>query len=113
MQFRKCCVRLLDNVKALYRRAKAHGAVGNFSEARADFEKVKMLDPKLSTLVTREMHTLDEDEHKKEIEDRARYRAVLRANAKQFEPKDPPPEAQDEATAAASANIEEQPPAAQ
>lgn len=77
-------------MKALFKRAKAHGGAGNFSEARSDYEKVKMHDAKLSGLVTREMHALDEEECRKEVEDRARYRATLRANAKNFEAKDDP-----------------------
>jgi AH receptor-interacting protein len=40
-----------DNVKALFRRGKAHGAVWNVNEAKQDLERAVELDPSLSSTV--------------------------------------------------------------
>lgn len=49
-----------DNVKALYRRAKAHAASWDKEEAEADFARVVRLDPSLARSVERELKQLDE-----------------------------------------------------
>lgn len=41
----------LDNVKALFRRGKAHGAVWNMKEAQSDLERAAELDPSIGATV--------------------------------------------------------------
>uniref|UniRef100_A0A8B9CDI8 AH receptor-interacting protein n=1 Tax=Anser brachyrhynchus TaxID=132585 RepID=A0A8B9CDI8_9AVES len=48
-----------DNVKAYFKRGKAHAAVWNVAEARADFAKVLALDPSLRPVVSRELRSLE------------------------------------------------------
>ena len=47
-----------DNVKALFRRAKAHAAVWNIKEAQEDFAKANELDPSLESAIKKELLTL-------------------------------------------------------
>lgn len=47
-----------DNVKALYRRGKAHSAGWDVEEARRDLGRVAELDPSLSTAVEKELRSL-------------------------------------------------------
>ncbi|XP_031356332.1 AH receptor-interacting protein isoform X2 [Photinus pyralis] len=49
-----------DNVKALFRRAKAHIGAWNPTEARADFERVVKLDHGLAASVKKEIDVLDQ-----------------------------------------------------
>ncbi|KAK4872550.1 hypothetical protein RN001_014579 [Aquatica leii] len=49
-----------DNVKALFRRGKAHVGAWNPVEAREDFEKVIQLDKSLGCVVKKELDNLDE-----------------------------------------------------
>uniref|UniRef100_H3BBX0 Aryl hydrocarbon receptor interacting protein like 2 n=1 Tax=Latimeria chalumnae TaxID=7897 RepID=H3BBX0_LATCH len=62
-----------DNVKAYYKRAKAHAAVWNEAEAKADFLRVAHLDPLLSSAVKKELKLLGERMRAKHCEDRQRY----------------------------------------
>ncbi len=60
-----------DNVKALFRRAKAHMACWNVLEAKTDFEGVVKLDPSLTKTVDKELRDLstklkDKDSQEKE-----------------------------------------------
>lgn len=48
-----------DNVKALFRRARANGAVWNVEEARRDYAAVAALDPSLAPLVKTELADLE------------------------------------------------------
>ena len=48
-----------DNVKAYFKRGKAHAAVWNAQEAQADFAKVLQLDPALAPVVSRELRALE------------------------------------------------------
>ncbi|XP_023237615.1 AH receptor-interacting protein-like [Centruroides sculpturatus] len=61
-----------DNVKALFRRAKAHVGAWNPEEARADFRRVAELDPSLSNVIKNELKLLDQAEKKKNQEDKAK-----------------------------------------
>lgn len=49
-----------DNVKALFRRAKAYVGAWNPNEARADFEQVVKLDQSLAGAVKKEIDLLDQ-----------------------------------------------------
>ncbi|ETE62097.1 Aryl-hydrocarbon-interacting protein-like 1, partial [Ophiophagus hannah] len=65
------------NVKAYFKRAKAHTAVWNEKEARADFMKAAQLDPSLAAAVRKELRTLGERMRSKHVEDRKRYRDLF------------------------------------
>uniref|UniRef100_A0A670ZXZ9 AIP/AIPL N-terminal FKBP-type PPIase domain-containing protein n=1 Tax=Pseudonaja textilis TaxID=8673 RepID=A0A670ZXZ9_PSETE len=66
-----------ENVKAYFKRAKAHAAVWNEKEARADFLKAAQLDPSLAAAVRKELKTLGERMRSKHVEDRKRYRDLF------------------------------------
>ncbi|KAJ7310530.1 hypothetical protein JRQ81_007454 [Phrynocephalus forsythii] len=65
------------NVKAYFKRAKAHSAVWNEKEARADFLSVVQLDPSLTAAVRKELKMLGERMRQKHVEDRKRYRGLF------------------------------------
>jgi len=48
-----------ENVKALYRRGKAHSLVWNMEDAKEDFLKVRQLDPSLSKCITQHLEDLE------------------------------------------------------
>ncbi|KAJ3613979.1 hypothetical protein NHX12_017556 [Muraenolepis orangiensis] len=66
-----------DNVKAFYKRGKAHAAVWNEVEARADFAKVLELDPKLGVSVAKELRALEEKLRAKDREEKDRYKDLF------------------------------------
>ncbi|KAG8144526.1 hypothetical protein E2320_013022, partial [Naja naja] len=66
-----------ENVKAYFKRAKAHAAVWNEKEARADFMKAAQLDPSLAAAVRKELRILGERMRSKHVEDRKRYRDLF------------------------------------
>ncbi|XP_029918503.1 AH receptor-interacting protein [Myripristis murdjan] len=66
-----------DNVKALYKRGKAHAAVWNETEARADFAKVVELDPTLAPSVAKELRAMEEKIRAKEKEEKGRYKGLF------------------------------------
>ncbi|XP_062851563.1 AH receptor-interacting protein [Trichomycterus rosablanca] len=66
-----------DNVKAYFKRGKAHAAVWNETQARADFEKVLALDPSLGPAVAKEIRLMEERLREKEKEDKGRYRNLF------------------------------------
>lgn len=66
-----------DNVKAYYKRAKAHAAVWNETEARADFAKVLQLDPSLGPSVAKELKAMEEKLRAKEKEEKGRYKGLF------------------------------------
>lgn len=68
---------LSDNVKAFYKRAKAHAAVWNEREAREDFAKVLELDPSLELSVTKELKVMEERIRNKEKEEKNRYKGLF------------------------------------
>lgn len=68
---------LTDNVKAFYKRAKAHAAVWNETEARADFAKVLELDPSLEPSVAKELRAMEERIRTKEKEEKGRYKGLF------------------------------------
>lgn len=68
---------LTDNVKALYKRGKAHAAVWNETEARADFAKVLELDPSLEHSVAKELRIMEDKIRTKEKEEKSRYKGLF------------------------------------
>lgn len=68
---------VLDNVKALYRRAKANAAVWRTDEAKTDYQRVCDLDPSLENKVNSELRLLDIAIKKKDAEDRQKLQGKL------------------------------------
>lgn len=66
-----------DNVKALYRRGKAHVGAWNPKEARADFERVAQLDLSMAKAVQKDLVNLDALEKQKVSEDRALFEGKM------------------------------------
>ncbi|XP_041379204.1 AH receptor-interacting protein-like [Gigantopelta aegis] len=66
-----------DNIKALYRRAKAHVGAWNIEEARADFDRVLELDPKLSSSVKQEMKHLEDILKEKENQEKKSLKGMF------------------------------------
>ncbi|XP_069703737.1 AH receptor-interacting protein [Periplaneta americana] len=66
-----------DNVKALFRRAKAHVGAWNPREAREDFTRVMELDQSLLTAVQKELKQLDELKKKRDEEDRDKLKGKI------------------------------------
>ena len=62
-----------DNVKGLYRRAKAYQVVYKINSARADYKRVKELDSALVKTVDKELIKIDLEEKKKNSEDKKKY----------------------------------------
>ncbi|XP_069135349.1 AH receptor-interacting protein-like [Argopecten irradians] len=66
-----------DNVKALFRRAKAHVGAWNPKEAKADYKRVMELDETLTSAVQKELKSLSEKEHQKDLEDKAKLKNLF------------------------------------
>ncbi|XP_018325255.1 AH receptor-interacting protein [Agrilus planipennis] len=66
-----------DNVKALYRRAKAHAAIWNVEQAKNDFAKVMKLDSSLTQAVKKELNNLNEVVKKKDEEDKNKFKNMF------------------------------------
>ncbi|XP_077107266.1 AH receptor-interacting protein [Ranitomeya variabilis] len=67
-----------DNVKALFKRGRAHAAVWNASEAEQDFSRAVELDPSLAPLVAKELKKLEVRLSEKDEEDKARFRGIFK-----------------------------------
>lgn len=65
------------NVKALFRRAKAHVGAWNPQEAQEDFQKVMTLDSSLTPAVQKEMKLLEELRKQKDSEDRNKLKGLF------------------------------------
>ncbi|OQV22263.1 eIF-2-alpha kinase activator GCN1 [Hypsibius exemplaris] len=65
------------NVKAWYRRAKAHAMAWNPKEAREDFARAVELDASLSGAVQRDLRKLDEVQRTRDLEDREKMRHLF------------------------------------
>lgn len=63
-----------DNVKALYRRAKAYHLVFNLESARFDYMKAKQLDSSLTNTIDKELKRIQSDEKKKDQEDKEKFK---------------------------------------
>ncbi|XP_075785197.1 AH receptor-interacting protein isoform X1 [Pelodiscus sinensis] len=66
-----------DNVKAYFKRGKAHAAVWNIAEAQADFAKVLALDPSLGSVVAKELRSLEARLRQKDDEDKIRFKGIF------------------------------------
>lgn len=66
-----------DNVKALFRRAKAHYGAWNPQEAREDFQRAAELDPTLQSAVNKELKAIDKTQHERDIEDKKRLQSLF------------------------------------
>lgn len=66
-----------DNVKALYRRGRAHVGAWNPNEARSDFERVAELDPSMAKVVQKELASLSVQEKQKTNDDRALFEGKI------------------------------------
>ncbi|KAL4223132.1 Aryl-hydrocarbon-interacting protein-like 1 [Mactra antiquata] len=66
-----------DNVKALFRRAKAHVGAWNPEEAKQDFERVMELDPTLSNSVKKELKQIDELKKQKDLQDKEKLKGMF------------------------------------
>lgn len=66
-----------DNVKAYFKRGKAHAAVWNVAEAQADFAKVLALDPSLRPVVSKELRSLEARLREKDAEDKVRFKGMF------------------------------------
>ncbi|KAI4890053.1 hypothetical protein NFI96_017193 [Prochilodus magdalenae] len=67
-----------DNVKAYFKRGKAHAAVWNEAEARADFAKVVALDPSLGPVVEKEIRVMEDKIREKKREEKGRYKNIFK-----------------------------------
>ena len=66
-----------DNVKALFRRAKAHVGAWNPEDARKDFESVMELDPSLEKAVKKELQVLDDLQRSKDDQDKEKLKGMF------------------------------------
>lgn len=66
-----------DNVKALFRRAKAHRGAWNPAEARADFQRCIELDAQLAAVVQRDLAELSEAVRMHDLEDKLKYQKIF------------------------------------
>ncbi|XP_052238554.1 AH receptor-interacting protein-like isoform X2 [Dreissena polymorpha] len=66
-----------DNVKALFRRAKAHMGAWNPEEAKSDFERVMELDPSLTKTVKKLLHDIEELQKAKDEEDKKKLQGMF------------------------------------
>lgn len=66
-----------DNVKALYRRAKAHVGAWNPQEARQDFERVMELDSTLTNNVKKELKQIDELQKARDLQDKEKLKGLF------------------------------------
>uniref|UniRef100_A0A1A9W8Z5 AIP/AIPL N-terminal FKBP-type PPIase domain-containing protein n=1 Tax=Glossina brevipalpis TaxID=37001 RepID=A0A1A9W8Z5_9MUSC len=59
-----------DNVKAYYRRGKAHFGAWNPEEARKDFQRTVELDPMLQKMIGKELKAIDEAQQERDLQDK-------------------------------------------
>ena len=67
-----------DNVKALYRRAKAHVKCWNPQEAREDFNRAAALDPSLTKTVKKELDELEKLIKEHNADDKEKLKALFK-----------------------------------
>ena len=68
---------ILDNVKALYRRARAHVGAWNPEEAKSDFKRVAELDHSLEVTCRKELKRVEDMEKVKNKEDQEKLRNLF------------------------------------
>lgn len=61
-----------NNVKALFRRGKAHVGAWNFAEAESDLKRVAEIDTSLKNLVQKELNEMESLRKLKNAEDKAK-----------------------------------------
>ncbi|KAG8280083.1 Aryl-hydrocarbon-interacting protein-like 1 [Homalodisca vitripennis] len=66
-----------ENVKALFRRGRAHAAVWNVKEAREDLERAAQLDPSVATAVRSQLSGLDTAVKERDAQDRERLQGKI------------------------------------
>lgn len=66
-----------DNVKALYRRAKANVGAWNPTDAQNDYQRCAALDVTLMPQVTKELATLAEEIKVHNLEDKLKYQKIF------------------------------------
>ena len=66
-----------DNVKALFRRGKAHVGAWNPDEARLDFKRVMELDSSLTNTVKKELKILDDLQKQKDTGDKEKLKGMF------------------------------------
>lgn len=66
-----------NNVKALYRRAKAHFGAWNPQESRRDFLRAARLDPRLQASVTNELKAIESVQNQRDLEDKHRLQGLF------------------------------------
>jgi len=66
-----------DNVKALYRRAKANLGAWNPVEAKQDFERVAQLDSSLTAAVKKELLNIERLQKERDLEDKQKLQAMF------------------------------------
>ena len=73
----RCETAFLDNVKALYRRARAHVGAWNPEEAKDDFRRVAELDSSLEVTCKKELKRVEEMERVKNKDDQEKLRNLF------------------------------------
>jgi AH receptor-interacting protein len=66
-----------DNVKALFRRAKAHVGAWNPQQAREDFTRAMQLDPSLLATIQKELKQLTKMERNQDEEDKSKLKGKI------------------------------------
>ncbi len=66
-----------NNVKAYYRRAKAHVGAWSPNGAKSDYTKVIELDPPLLAAVTKELNLLQDEIKARDSEDKKMYQKIF------------------------------------
>ena len=66
-----------NNVKALFRRAKAHVGAWSPQEARDDFLRAAELDTSLNAAIQKELKTINRLQHERDLEDKKRLQALF------------------------------------
>lgn len=69
--------KLLENVKALYRRAKAHVGAWNPEQAKNDYTRAGELDQTLASTVKKHVHDLDEQVKRKAEADKEKLKGLF------------------------------------
>lgn len=65
------------NVKAYYRRGKAHIGAWNPDEAKQDFLKAVELDPSLTNAINKELDSLNNELKLRDMEDKLKYQKIF------------------------------------
>lgn len=66
-----------DNVKALYRRAKAHVGAWNPDDAKQDFQRCMELDKTLVPSITKDLEKLNNDIKLNEVNTKLQYKKLF------------------------------------